>query len=135
MRNNKIRYYLYNYKIIDNMIDERRTEIIERCCSNLNNYMKGINTVESQAIALIEDKKINELKRWQVYIKNILVFFRQKNPLLYKFIILKYFNGKNDEEIKKILKLNLRQIKYLDDKVINFLIKMSEKENMKRMEG
>ena len=54
--------------------------------------MKGINTVESQAIALIEDKKINELKRWQVYIKNILVFFRQKNPLLYKFIILKYFN-------------------------------------------
>lgn len=62
-------------------------------------------------------------------------FFRQKNPLLYKFIILKYFNGKNDEEIKKILKLNLRQIKYLDDKVINFLIKMSEKENMKRMEG
>ena len=135
MRNNKIRYYLYNYKIIDNMIDERRTEIIERCCSNLNNYMKGINTVESQAIALIEDKKINELKRWQVYIKNILVFFRQKNPLLYKFIILKYFNGKKNEEIKKILKLNLRQIKYLDDKVINFLIKMSEKENMKRMEG
>ena len=135
MRNNKIRYYLYNYKIIDNMIDERRTEIIERCCSNLNNYMKGINTVESQAIALIEDKKINELKRWQVYIKNILVFFRQKKPLLYKFIILKYFTGKNDVEIKKILKLNLRQIKYLDDKVINFLIKMSEKENMKRMEG
>ena len=130
-----VKYYLYNYKKIDDMIDERRTEIIERVCSNLSNYMKGVNTVESQVMALIEDKKINNLKKWQVYIKNILAFFRQKNPISYKFIVLKYFNEKTEDEIKRILKLNEKQIRYIDNKVINFLIKMSEKENMKRMEG
>ena len=134
-KNKLVKYYLYNYKKIDDIIEERRMEIIEKVCSNLSNYMRGINTVESQAIALIEDKKINDLKRWQVYIKNILVFFRKKNPLSYKFIILKYFYKRTDDEIRKMLKLNLKQIKYIDNKIISLLIKISEKENMERIGG
>lgn len=62
------KYYLYNYKNIDKLIDERREEIIDGVCNNLGNCLRGINTIETQVIALIEDKRIRMLKKQQVFV-------------------------------------------------------------------
>lgn len=120
---NIAKYYLFNYDKIDEMIEDREEEIIDNICPNVENYLKGFNTVETQVIALIEDKRIKMLKRWQVQIKNVLVFLRKRYPMAYKVIIMKYFKRMSDEEIQKTLKLNFKQIKYIDNKVIEKIIK------------
>lgn len=122
------KYYLYNYKNIEKLIEERREEIIDGVCCNLNNCLRGINTIETQVIALIEDKRIKMLKRWQVQIRNVLAFLRKKRPLYYKVIVMKYINQMSEKDIQKALGLNLKQIRYIDNKVVTLLIKKVESE-------
>ncbi len=68
----KIKYYLYNYKKLAQKIAEREEDIIDGTNVGHNAWIKGINcetnSLENQAIKLMEDKKLIELKRWQVFL-------------------------------------------------------------------
>lgn len=75
----KIKFYLYNYYEIDNLINKRREEIIDAIKISNNAWLKSKNTegftLEDQVIKLDDDFKIIEYKRWQVFLKEILVFY------------------------------------------------------------
>lgn len=81
----KISFYLYNYNNIDDLISERRTNIIDAIdVTNIawlkSKTSKG-NTLEDQIIKLNNDSLILEYKRWQVLIKRYLLFYIS-TPLL-----------------------------------------------------
>lgn len=132
MKNNeykKIKYYLYNYKKLPQKIAEREEDIIDGTNVGHNAWIKGINcesnSLENQAIRLIEDKKLIELKRWQVFLKRELVFLCQ-NFFVGNYIKLKYFEKRTEDEIKKMSKMSFKKQKQLDDLVIRSIYKKAK---------
>ena len=91
---NKILFYLYNYENIDDLIEQRKNEIIDTVNVSSVAWIKSKqgngNTLEDQVIKLIEDPLILEYKRWQVFIKRMLVFLSLYKPILYKYVLLKF---------------------------------------------
>lgn len=130
----KIIFYLYNYNNIDNLIKKREIDIIDSTNITSNAWVKSIkeneNTLENQAIKLAEDTQIIEYKQWQVFIKGILVFLCKNKPICYKYLYLKYFLQKNNEEIIRTLKINLKELKELKAKLIEFIYKNAQNRNL-----
>ena len=125
----KIKYYLYNYNKLSQKIAEREENIIDNISVGHNAWIKGLkgtsNSLENQAIRLSEDKKIIEMKKWQVFLKRELVFLCQ-NFFIYNYIKLKYFEKKSKEEIHKTLKMNFKKQKQIDSLVIEFIYKKAK---------
>ena len=113
----KIKFYLHNYYNIDKLIEERKECIIESISPTSRTWLMNGNTLENQTIKLIEDWKIIEYKRWQVFLKEILVFLCNKNFLLYNIAVLYYMENENLEYILKTLKIDLKDFILLDKKV------------------
>lgn len=130
----KIIFYLYNYNNIDNLIKKRETDIIDSTNITSNAWKKSLkeneNTLENQAIKLVEDTQILEYKQWQVFIKGMLVFLYKNKPIFYKYLCLKYFLQKNNEEIIRTLKINLKELKELKAKLIEFIYKNAQNRNL-----
>ena len=109
---NKLIFYLYNYNNIDKLIKQRENEIIDSINVSHNAWIKSIsgtgNTLEDTAIKLINDYKIIEYKRWQVFLKGILVFLCKKFPIGYQYIILKYFEKTDIKKISEFLKIDFK---------------------------
>ena len=59
----KVEYYLYNYKNIDDKIEEIRESIIESVNISTYSHLIGKNSVEEQAIKLADNRKIYNLKK------------------------------------------------------------------------
>lgn len=53
----KTEYYLYNYKNIDKIIDEIRENIIDSINVSTYSHLIGKNSLEEQAIKLVDNKK------------------------------------------------------------------------------
>ena len=130
----KIEYYLYNYSNIDKLIDEIKDGLINSVNISGSAWRKGItvcnNTLENQVIKIIENKKILELKRWQVLIKKVLAFLLQKYPKYYDFIIQKYIQKKSKDEIEQALKFDFKKQKIIKDKLIKFVYKNAKMRNL-----
>lgn len=130
----KIEYYLYNFKNTDELIEEIREGLINAINVSGNSWRKGItvynNTLENQVIKIIDNKKILEIKRWQVLNKKVLVFFMRKYPKYYRFTKLKYLEKKSKEEIEKTLNLDFKAQKVLKDKLIEFMYKNAKLRNL-----
>ena len=126
----KIKFYLHNYYNIDKLIEERKECIIESINPTSRTWLMNGNTVENQTIKLIEDWKIIEYKRWQVFLKEILVFLCNKNFLLYNIAVLYYMENENLEYILKTLKIDLKDFILLDKKLISLIYKNAEIRNM-----
>lgn len=123
----KVEYYLYNYKNIDNKIDEIRDGIIDSVNISTYSHLIGKNSVEEQAIKLAENKKIYNLRKIQKVIKHYLEVFRNRNPKRYYFIKMKYFDKATPLEIEKKLKYNAKQQKDITDMVVSFFYRQFKK--------
>ena len=126
----KIKFYLHNYYNIDKLTEERKECIIESISPTSRTWLMNGNTLENQTIKLIEDWKIIEYKRWQVFLKEILVFLCNKNFLLYNIAVLYYMENENLEYILKTLKIDLKDFILLDKKLISLIYKNAEIRNM-----
>ena len=126
----KIKFYLHNYYNIDKLIEERKECIIESISPTSRTWLMNGNTLENQTIKLIEYWKIIEYKRWQVFLKEILVFLCNKNFLLYNIAVLYYMENENLEYILKTLKIDLKDFILLDKKLISLIYKNAEIRNM-----
>lgn len=129
----KVEFYLYNYHKINYLIKNRETDLIDSINVSNNAWIKSIkdtsNTMEEQAIKIIDDNLIKEYKEWQVFLKKILVFLCEKKPIYYEYLKLKYFLNKDDLEIIKLMKIDSKKVKILKNKLIEFVFKMKNIEN------
>lgn len=130
----KIKFYLYNYYEIDNLINKRREEIIDAIKISNSAWLKSKTsegfTLEDQVIKLDNDFKIIEYKRWQVFLKEILVFLCKKYPKFYQYVVLKYLENDDAEEISNLLKIDFKEMIILDNKLIELIYKKAKKRNM-----
>ena len=126
----KIKFYLHNYYNIDKLIEERKECIIESISPTSRTWLMNGNTLENQTIKLIEDWKIIEYKRWQVFLKEILAFLCNKNFLLYNIAVLYYMENENLEYILKTLKIDLKDFILLDKKLISLIYKNAKLRNL-----
>ena len=121
----KIEFYLYNYHKINILIREREIDLIDSINISKNAWIKSINetsnTMEDQAIKIIDDSLIKEYKEWQVFLKKILAFLCENKPIYYMYLKLKYFLNKEDFEIIKLMKIDSKKIKFLKVKLIKFI--------------
>ncbi len=127
----KTEYYLYNFKRIDEIIEEIRESIIDSVNISGSAWLKGksfnSNTLENQAIKLADSKKINNLNKAKVVINHYLKIFKERNPKRYNFIKLKYFEKATPLEIKKILKYDEKQQNDIAEMVVSFFYKQFKK--------
>lgn len=123
----EIEFFLYNYHKINILIKERQLQIIESVNVSNKEWLKSLkqtsNTTEDQAIKLIDDNLIEEYKRWQVFIKKILVFLCKNSPYSYQYLVLKYFEKMDNEYIIKSLKIDFKALISLKNNLIEFIYK------------
>lgn len=123
----KTEYYLYNYRNINKLIEEIRENIIDSVNVGVYAHLKSKNTIEEQAIKLVENKKVYYLKKVKLIIEHYLKTFKDKNPKRYKFIKMKYFDKSNSIEIEKALGYNDKQQKDITNMVVSFFYRQFKK--------
>ena len=131
---NKILFYLYNYENIDDLIEQRKNEIIDTVNVSSIAWIKSKqgngNTLEDQVIKLIEDPLILEYKRWQVFVKRMLVFLSLYKPTFYKYVFLKFMQKKENDEISKTLDLDFKHLKIIKVKLLELFYKNAKLRNL-----
>ena len=131
---NKILFYLYNYENIDDLIEQRKNEIIDTVNVSSVAWIKSKqgngNTLENQVIKLIENPLILEYKRWQVFVKRMLVFLSLYKPTFYKYVFLKFMQKKENDEISKVLNLDFKHLKILKVKLLELFYKNAKLRNL-----
>lgn len=129
-----IEYQLYKYKSAEERIKEIEDEYIWKINGSNQAWLRGINndenTFEEQVQKMIDDKKINKVKKWQEFIKGILAIFYVKKRTYYQFIKLRYFDLISDAEIMEYLGLDNKTFMILKEKVIFSIYLNALKENM-----
>ena len=127
----QIEFYLYNYQNIDELIQEIEEDIISAGHISANAWLKGLgknsaNTVENQAIRLAENKTINNLKKWKIFLRKVLKYLHDKKPKIYAFVKLKYFSKCTKDQIETQLKLNKNVQRDITNKVVSFIYRNSK---------
>ena len=123
----KVEYYLYNYKNIDNKIDEIRERIIESVNISTHSHLIGKNSVEEQAIKLADNRKIYNLRKAKAIIAHYLKVFKSRNSKRYEFIKMKYFDKASPLELKRVLGYSNKQQKDITNMVVSFFYKQFKK--------
>ena len=130
----KVEYYLYNYKDIDNIIENIRESVIGTVNISGKAWLKGktidSNTVENQAIRLADNKKIYTLRKVKAVISHYMKVFKERNPKRYNFIKMKYFDKANPLQIEGILKYDNKQQKDITDMVVSCFYRQFKKNNI-----
>ena len=130
----KVEYYLYNYKDIDNIIENIRESVIGTVNISGKAWLKGktinSNTVKNQAIRLADNKKIYTLRKVKAVISHYMKVFKERNPKRYNFIKMKYFDKANPLQIERILKYDNKQQKDITDMVVSFFYRQFKKNNI-----
>ena len=130
----KVEYYLYNYKDIDNIIENIRESVIGTVNISGKAWLKGktinSNKVENKAIRLADNKKIYTLRKVKAVISHYMKVFKERNPKRYNFIKMKYFDKANPLQIERILKYDNKQQKDITDMVVSFFYRQFKKNNI-----
>ena len=123
----KTEYYLYNYKNIDDKIEEIRESIIESVNIGTYSHLIGKNSLEEQAIKLADNRKIYNFKKAKTIIAHYLKVFKSRNSKRYQFIKMKYFDKASPLEIKRVLGYNDKQQIDITNMVVSFFYKQFKK--------
>lgn len=123
----KTEYYLYNYKNIDDKIEEIRESIIESVNIGTYSHLIGKNSLEEQAIKLADNRKIYNLRKAKTIIAHYLKVFKSRNSKRYEFIKMKYFDKASPLEIKRVLGYNDKQQIDITNMVVSFFYKQLKK--------
>ena len=116
----KIKVYLKNYNDLDRLIKYREDMIIQGRGANLNEWKSDSKTrVDNQAIALITDYRLKEMKFYKIHLINILKYLQKYIFIAYQFIYLHYFKQMADDDISKALRI--KDIKHFDNIVIQYI--------------
>lgn len=114
--------------------EQRKNEIIDTVNVSSVAWIKSKqgngNTLEDQVIKLIENPLILEYKRWQVFVKRMLVFLSLYKPTFYKYVFLKFMQKKENDEISKALNLDFKHLKILKVKLLELFYKNAKLRNL-----
>ena len=126
-----IKYYLYNYNILDELIKIRKNEIIDETNISINDWLeKEKNIADNQYIKLNNDKKIIEIRKWKAFINRMLIFLSKNSFISYIYIKLKYFEKKTDYEISESLEINFNDLYVIKGKLIDWIYKNAKMRNL-----
>ena len=114
----KIERYLYHLYEPEVLVQDVRNYYISRMNVSKTAWLKGQNSMENQVVKLIDSNQLKEIKRWLVFLKETLAFYKEEKPRFYGFIRLKYLRKRTDEDIQSVMKLNKKQLKELKNEVI-----------------
>ena len=126
-----IKYYLYNYNILDELIKIRKNEISDETNISINDWLeKEKNIADNQYIKLNNDKKIIEIRKWKAFINRMLIFLSKNSFISYIYIKLKYFEKKTDYEISESLEINFNDLYVIKGKLIDWIYKNAKMRNL-----
>ena len=114
----KIERYLYHLYEPEVLVQDGRNYYISRMNVSKTTWLKGQNSMENQVVKLMDSNQLKEIKRWLVFLKETLAFYKEEKPRFYGFIRLKYLRKRTDEDIQSVMKLNKKQLKELKNEVI-----------------
>lgn len=114
----KIERYLYHLYEPEVLVQDVRDYYISRMNVSKTTWLKGQNCMENQVVKLMESNQLKEIKRWLVFLKETLAFYKEEKPRFYGFIRLKYLRKRTDEDIQSVMKLNKKKLKELKNEVI-----------------
>ena len=114
----KIERYLYHLYEPEVLVQDVRNYYISRMNVSKTTWLKGQNSMENQVVKLMDSNQLKEIKRWLVFLKETLAFYKEEKPRFYGFIRLKYLRRRTDEDIQSVMKLNKKQLKELKNEVI-----------------
>ena len=114
----KIERYLYHLYEPEVLVKDVRDYYISRMNVSKTTWLKGQNSMENQVVKLMDSNQLKEIKRWLVFLKETLAFYKEEKPRFYGFIRLKYLRKRTDEDIQSVMKLNKKQLKELKNEVI-----------------
>ena len=138
MKNNKeekeITFMLYNYLNLDELIENRKLELIDKMNSSYNEWNKSktayySNTLEDIVERLEDDYKLNRLNAWKKIINNFLKGISY-NSMLRRFVNNKYFFENSTNEVMKKLKINYNEYYFLDDIIKRSLYRLCKEEKI-----
>lgn len=123
IKRKNIRYYLYNYSDLSKMIKERELDYISYLPISYNRFARGfssynIPTIENQALMIMQDKKLEEMKLYKKEFDRLVPLFKKVMPTLYSYMCMKYFCNYKDEEIKE--KIRLEDLRSIDNEVMKY---------------
>ena len=114
----KIEKYLYHLFEPEVLVQEVRDYYIARMNVSKTTWLKGQNSMENQVVKLMDSNQLKEIKRWLVFLKETLAFYKEEKPRFYGFIRLKYLRKRSDEDIQSVMKLDKKKFKELKNEVI-----------------
>lgn len=115
----KIRAYLRNYNGLDKIIANYEKENIG-IGPSFNEWARNDSSrVDNQAINLITNGHLKEMKFYKKQLFGILEYLKKYFFMAYQFIFLKYFKKESDKEISKVLDIN--DTEYLDTIIIQYI--------------
>lgn len=116
----KVEFYLYNYHKINYLIKIRETDLIDSINVSNNAWIKSIkdtsNTMEEQAIKIIDDNLIKEYQEWKKLIDNILQELRKYDKTKLKVVEYKFFGNIPEDVIADELFVSKTTVRtYIND--------------------
>lgn len=114
----KIERYLYHLYEPEVLVQDVRDYYISRMNISKTTWLKGQNSMENQVVKMMDSKQLKEIKRWLVFLKETLAFYKEEKPRFYGFIRLKYLRKRTDEDIQSVMNLDKKKLKELKNEVI-----------------
>lgn len=114
----EIKYMLYNYYKIDELIDKRKEELIDNMNLSTASWLRGINqdlnTFEDVIAGFDDDWKIRRYRHWQDFLRNLFAILEKfESSKYFVFLQLKYFNDLPFEEISKKMNVTEDELKVI----------------------
>lgn len=131
---NKIQKYLYNYKNIDDTINNIKLDMTDYTHYSYNNWIKSKSssgkTLEDNIANIENNRIILKLQKWKKVISDILEYYKKFDNIKYQYICLKYFENKSSEEIQSKLKLNKKEQKDMQVDILQHIFVHSIRKNL-----